>query len=188
MPWQHTSRSLRHAGLAVGVGALAGAIAGWSWRHAAPAEQPRVAAAVPERAMPGDASRHGIVHAVFLGLVLLAACVAGCWWWDLSREAAERAATLTGGDPAHGRTLLRGFGCTGCHSIPGVAGADGRAGPALDGVAGRVWIGGAVLNKPDALVRWIENPRDLVPGTAMPPTGATGQDARDIAAFLYTLR
>ncbi|MGG5819221.1 c-type cytochrome [Falsiroseomonas sp. HW251] len=51
-----------------------------------------------------------------------------------------------------------------------------------------VWLAGTAANTPDNLRRWIEDPRALDPRTAMPPTGTTGADSRDIVAFLYTLR
>jgi cytochrome c2 len=35
---------------------------------------------------------------------------------------------------------------------------------------------------------WIRHPRNISPHTAMPDTGVTVTDARDIAAYLYTLR
>lgn len=43
-------------------------------------------------------------------------------------------------------------------------------------------------NTPDNLMSWLENPQRVVPGNVMPDMGITAQDARDIAAYLYTLR
>ncbi len=127
----------------------------------------------------------------FLGLVLLmlaGAAGVGAWYWRDSSQAEARAMTLTGGDPARGRALLRPHGCTGCHSIPGVRGANGRAGPALQGFAGRLYIGGVAENSAANLIRWLEDPPSLAPHTAMPRTGLSPQEARDVAALLYTLR
>ena len=42
-------------------------------------------------------------------------------------------------------------------------------------------------NDPAALVRWIRYPQSVVPGNAMPNMGIGDQEARDIAAYLYTL-
>jgi cytochrome c1 len=61
-------------------------------------------------------------------------------------------------------------------------------GPPLDGIGGRVYIAGVLENSPDNMIRWIRDPRGVDPMTAMPPTGATERDARDIAAYLYTLQ
>jgi cytochrome c1 len=81
-------------------------------------------------------------------------------------------------------------GCGGCHTIPGVAGANGTVGPALAGVAARTAIaGGAVPNTgPDDLKKWILDPPAVKPGTQMPKLGLTDQEATDIVAFLETLR
>jgi cytochrome c1 len=35
---------------------------------------------------------------------------------------------------------------------------------------------------------WIEDPVAIEPGTAMPNLGVTGNQAHDMAAYLYTLR
>jgi cytochrome c1 len=37
------------------------------------------------------------------------------------------------------------------------------------------------------LIRWIQDPPSIDPKTAMPNVRVTEADARDIAAFLYTL-
>ncbi len=42
-------------------------------------------------------------------------------------------------------------------------------------------------NTPDNLVRWIRDPQKIVPGNAMPALGIDNRDARDIAAYLYTI-
>ena len=43
-------------------------------------------------------------------------------------------------------------------------------------------------NSPANLVRWIRDPQGVVPGNAMPNMGVSDAEARDIAAYLYTLR
>ena len=90
--------------------------------------------------------------------------------------------------PDRGRDLTLRFGCAGCHTIPGVPGAQGKVGPTLQGFAARVYIGGVATNSPDTLIQWIENPRSIDPKTAMPITGISRADARHVAAYLYTLR
>jgi mono/diheme cytochrome c family protein len=91
------------------------------------------------------------------------------------------------GDSERGKELLRFFGCSACHTIPGVVGANGLVGPPLMRWAERQYITGRVVNTPANLVEWIVNPQVIEPGTAMPATGATAEQARDIAAYLYTL-
>lgn len=116
-----------------------------------------------------------------LAALLLAACG--------RRERVVRdAMALTHGDPERGRAFLRRFGCAGCHTIPGVPGANALVGPSLDGIAERVYIAGVLTNTPDNLVKWIVAPRAVDPKTAMPNTGVSPDQARDIASYLYTLR
>jgi cytochrome c1 len=42
-------------------------------------------------------------------------------------------------------------------------------------------------NKPENLIAWIQDPQRADSATAMPKTGVTERQARDIAAYLYTL-
>ncbi|MGH2353832.1 MAG: c-type cytochrome [Chloroflexota bacterium] len=96
---------------------------------------------------------------------------------------------VPGGMPAQGRLILRQtYGCGACHVIPGVPGARGAVGPPLTSFAGRTVIAGRLPNTPENLIRWIMNPQAVDPLTAMPDVGVTEADARDIAAYLYTLR
>ena len=94
---------------------------------------------------------------------------------------------VPGGDPAAGKQLLAERGCGSCHMIPGVGGANGLVGPPLDHFARRTYIAGEVINNADFLVRWIEVPQAIEPGTAMPNLGITEGQARSMAAYLYTL-
>jgi cytochrome c2 len=105
-----------------------------------------------------------------------------------ARETRERAIALTGGDPERGRALLTRYGCSGCHTIPGIARADGLVGPPLQGVADRVYLGGVLTNTPENMIAWIVDPRAINAKTAMPVTGIGAEEARDAAAYLYTLR
>lgn len=52
----------------------------------------------------------------------------------------------------------------------------------------RAEIAGAVPNEPDHLIAWLIDPHALSTETAMRPLGIAEADARDIAAYLYTLR
>lgn len=96
--------------------------------------------------------------------------------------------TVPGGNSESGRKLIVSYGCGSCHSIPGVRGADGLVGPPLDRFARRSFIAGQVTNNADFLIRWIEVPQAIEPGTAMPNLGVSESHARDIAAYLYTLQ
>lgn len=106
---------------------------------------------------------------------------------EAGRQGREEAALLTGGDAALGEVRLRQYGCAACHTIPGIAGADARVGPPLSGIAGRMYIAGLLPNNPENLVRWIQDPIAIDSSTAMPDVRVTAEDARHIAAYLYTL-
>ena len=99
----------------------------------------------------------------------------------------ERAEELTGGNATKGLESLDRYGCGSCHNAEGLPRrADGIA-PPLEGLSSRGYIAGVMENNPENLVRWIINPPAIDPQTAMPVVGVTEQDARDIAAYLYSL-
>lgn len=102
--------------------------------------------------------------------------------------AADPAWLVGGGDAGRGAALIRAFGCAACHTVPGVAGANGNVGPPLARFGDRTYIAGMLPNEPGNLVHWLRDPQSVVPGNAMPATGLSEQEARDIAAYLYTLR
>ena len=89
------------------------------------------------------------------------------------------------GDPVNGRRLIQEKGCGGCHTLSGVPGATGVAGPNLTNIALRPTLAGeSIPNSPEMLQRWLMNPAAIKPGTAMPNLGLSDQDARDLVAFL----
>ncbi|MDM0043035.1 c-type cytochrome [Variovorax dokdonensis] len=116
--------------------------------------------------------------------------LAGAWLID----AAGPVAAESTGHAEHprsteaGRTLLAQYQCGSCHTIPGVAGAQGIAAGTLEGFGRRSYIAGRLANIPDALAAWIVAPQSLVPGTAMPAMGVSQADAQLMAAYLMTLR
>lgn len=101
---------------------------------------------------------------------------------------AREAAAITGGNPWSGKNKIQYYGCGSCHDIPGVQGADGLVGPPLKRIALRVYLGGVVPNTPVGMTAWIRNPPGIDPKTAMPNLNVTEADARDITAYLYTLK
>jgi cytochrome c2 len=114
---------------------------------------------------------------LFCGALIAANCLAAAPVWN-----------VPGGDAARGRQLVSDFGCARCHAIPHIAGPRGNVGPPLTKFGERTFIAGMLRNTPTNLQRWIRSPQSVVPGNAMPDMGVTEQQARDIAAFLYTLR
>jgi len=90
--------------------------------------------------------------------------------------------------PERGRQLLTQYHCGTCHTIPGVAGARGTLAVTLQGIGARSYLAGQIPHDEEALVQWIVDPASLVPHTAMPRMGVSPEDARDIAAYLRSLR
>jgi len=93
-----------------------------------------------------------------------------------------------GGDPAQGKVIIVRANCGACHQIPGIENAHGLVGPPLAHFAKRTVVAGLLANTPDNLTHWIAHPQQVAPGNAMPNTGLTDQQARDVAAYLYTLK
>ena len=94
---------------------------------------------------------------------------------------------VAGGNAERGKALVAQYQCGACHAIPGVPGARGMVGPTLDRFGRRSYIAGHIPNLPDKLVRWLVNPPAMVPGTPMPALGVSEDEARHMAAYLYTL-
>jgi cytochrome c2 len=94
----------------------------------------------------------------------------------------------TGGDPERGNDVIQKYRCGACHTIPGIDGADGMVGPPLLWFSRRTFIAGQLPNTPDNLIAWMRSPRSIEPHTAMPDSSLSDQEARDAAAYLYTLR
>jgi cytochrome c2 len=117
--------------------------------------------------------------------IALAAVSAAVWAWSWRERTELIARTATGGDPARAPELIRRYGCAGCHTIPGISGADGQVGPPLAGLRQRVFVGGVAENSADHLIEWIVAPQKFSPTSAMPATGISQAEARDIAAYLY---
>jgi mono/diheme cytochrome c family protein len=105
-----------------------------------------------------------------------------------AQDGEPRTDRLPGASPQRGRQVAADVGCGACHAIPGVPGAIGVVGPPLGGFGRRTAIGGHLPNKPDVLVAWIRDAPRLAPKTGMPPMPVTQDQARDVAAYLYTLR
>lgn len=114
---------------------------------------------------------------------VLALLLAGCTGHEAPRPLAP-----AGADAGRGRAALERFDCRVCHVIPGIRGAPGQVGPSLEHYARRTYVAGKFPNGHAHLARWIVDPPALVPGTAMPATGVSEAEARDMAAYLLTLR
>jgi putative membrane protein len=129
--------------------------------------------------------RRGAAAAATLGLVLLA--LPGCGKSG-EQSNAGAAATSFGGDPQRGAKQIAETGCGACHTIPGIGGADALVGPPLDKMGRRIYLAGLLRNTPDNMISWLRYPQRILPGNAMPDMNLTQEQARDIAAYLYTLK
>ena len=112
-------------------------------------------------------------------LIVLALALAGC---------GDPEPAPGGGDAEAGKLLLRQYGCGTCHHIPGVAAARGNVGPPLDRLASRVYLAGLLPNTPANLAYWIRHPQKVDARTAMPDMQVSEAQARDMVAYLRTLR
>lgn len=133
-------------------------------------------------------SRRGMLRGLRIAAPLALSALAVPFALGCRATAGEHAAQLTGGNAERGQRDIAAFGCGSCHVIPGVAGAHGTVGPPLGGIALRTYIAGVLPNTPDNMLRWLEDPPAVDSLTAMPALGLTDPTARDVAAYLYTLR
>jgi cytochrome c len=114
---------------------------------------------------------------------LLILCMLGA----CQRQPAAYEPQARGGDPARGRLALQEYECGVCHAIPGVPDARGQVGPALNEFGKRVYVAGKFPNEPETLIAWIQHAPAMAPETAMPDLGVSATEARDMAAYLYSL-
>jgi len=119
-------------------------------------------------------------YAGMVAIVVALLGLAGC-----DRPGGQSSWAMRGAHAERGPALITQYGCGACHAIAGVANARGEVGPPLTQFGRRAYIAGVLINNPDNLVKWLCAPQSVVPGNAMPNTGLTEEDARDIAAYLY---
>ncbi len=100
--------------------------------------------------------------------------------------AASRSPAARGADPGRGHELIVTYGCGACHRIGGVEGADARVGPRLTAFAKGRYLLGRIPRTPASTADFIVNPQREAPNGAMPGLGVSPQQARDIAAYLYS--
>lgn len=121
--------------------------------------------------------RRRLIRAILPALCLLSA--AACARTDPS--------PVAGGVAQRGKLAIERHSCAVCHSIPGIDTPGANVGPPLTGIAQRAYIAGVLPNQPADMVRWLRDPPAVDPLTAMPDLGLTEAEAKDIAAYLYTL-
>ena len=132
-----------------------------------------------KRTRPMTAQWFGWLLALSVVLLMAAACD--------GHSSRQPVVAIEGGNVANGREALVRYGCSSCHTIPGIRGATATVGAPLDDWADRWYITGLLVNNPDNLMLFIQAPQSVLPGGAMPDMGVTTSDARDMSAYLYTL-
>ncbi len=103
------------------------------------------------------------------------------------------AAGFTSKEVAAGARLFQSFSCQGCHYIQGVTGKSTRPtvdyAPDLTHMGSRSIIGGGVVpNTPYFMEQWLLDPDKIKPGVHMPNFQLSTPQARDLTAYLESLR
>lgn len=107
---------------------------------------------------------------------------------DSVTSVAEAGPAAPRGDPERGRKAMQVHACLQCHMIEGIVGRSNlHVGPPLDDAGARKYIAGVVPNTPENMIRWIMNPQEIDPLSAMPDLGVPEDIARDMAAYLYQI-
>ncbi len=118
------------------------------------------------------------VAAVGLGMLAFAA---GCGGDDPDTVEVE------GGDPATGEELVVSYDCASCHYIPGFPESSGHDAPGLQLWPNRAFVAGAAPNRPENVISFLMEPDSIQPGSGMPNLGISEEEARHIAAYLFTI-
>lgn len=106
------------------------------------------------------------------------------WLEEQARPAAAAAAVVP-----EGQAAFLANGCGACHSVRGSA-ADGRIGPDLTHVGGRLAIAAGALDmRAENIARWISATEHIKPGALMPAFRTLPPDqVRSISVYLAELR
>ena len=126
----------------------------------------------------------------FLALFVVVSLMVGFNFltWGFHRADRQPDWHVTGARPERGLALIREYGCGACHTLPGTTQAPQAprtVGPSLERVELQMYIVGTLPNTPHNLMRWIQDPEQIRPHTAMPNLGVGPDEARDIAAYIY---
>lgn len=121
------------------------------------------------------------LHQALRFLFLLPLLATGC------KPPPEERVEMALASPARGKVAIERVGCASCHTIPGIAWPEGKAGPILMGLDRRGLIAGRLPNRPEILAAFVRNAPALVPETTMPAMPLTRRESLDVAAYLYGL-
>jgi cytochrome c oxidase subunit 2 len=89
---------------------------------------------------------------------------------------------------AAGQAVFQRNACINCHTVSGTV-ANGKFGPDLSHVASRDTIAsGSVVNTPDNIRQFVDNPAHFKPGVLMPPMHLNAHDLDAVTAYLTSLK
>lgn len=117
----------------------------------------------------------------------------GAAWDDWVAGQQEDAATPTDPLAKAGQELIVGRGCSGCHTINGLQGVEGKVGPNLTHLFSRKRFAGASFDLNERNLReWLRDPPAMKPmrpenGQGMPDLGLSEDDITKLIAYLKTL-
>jgi mono/diheme cytochrome c family protein len=94
--------------------------------------------------------------------------------------------SFAGGDAKRGKNLVETIGCTGCHAIGDNTKVRETRGTSYDIAPELTRVGSKV--SPEWMYDWIRNPRRYNPTTKMPNLRLTDAEAKDVVAYLTTLK
>lgn len=108
--------------------------------------------------------------------------------WNVGKNVTYQAqrGVVGGGSAVKGRSIVETIGCKGCHVIGDDTRMRASRGLSYD-IAPELTRVGSKAN-PDWLLDWLKNPRHYRPDAKMPSLRLSDQEARDIVAYLMTLR
>ncbi len=96
--------------------------------------------------------------------------------------------TLATDGAEYGRSLFTSKACTGCHTIQGMAEAQGKVGPELTHQASNSLIVDALPNTEENLKKYLKDPAGVKPGALMPNQYLTDSEIEALVSFLRTLK
>jgi cytochrome c oxidase subunit II len=159
-------------------------------RYVNPGEKSYVWFRVPEGEYKGQCNVFcGVAHANMLSPVKAVSQIEFDKWF--AEKAGVASAPVQAGDPERGKKIIWETGpCKACHYIEGSP-AQGKVAPrplthfttypTIANVEG-------FTNNAENVAKWLKNPQEVKPGTAMPNNGLTEQQIADLVAYLGTLK
>lgn len=109
---------------------------------------------------------------------------------DVSRSSpftfASSSGAYAGGNASRGKLVFEAVGCQACHVLGEMTTVRAKRGTSYDIAPELTRIGSKVTS--DWLYDWVRNPRHYNPTTRMPSLRLTDTEAKDVVAFLMTMK